>query len=107
MPSPWPHAVAPSPDGVPRIIETWLSSTDIVPGQDWSGKIATSTDVAAVEVRTESFSFNATHVALGQFAFKQHILDVIAQYKRPYVLRIVAHAANGKVSEQSIPIVLH
>jgi hypothetical protein len=107
MPSPWPRAVPPAPNGVPVILETWLSSTNLVPGADWSGRIATSTDVAAIEVRTESFSFNADHVALGQFVFRQHILDIVAQYKRPYTLRIVAHAQNGKTSEQRIPIVLH
>lgn len=107
MPNPWPHAAVAAPDAPPRILALWLSSDRIAPGHDWSGRIATTTNVASVEVRTESFSFNATRVGYGQFVFRQHILDIVPQYKRPYVLAVIARNAAGVEAERDIPVTLH
>ena len=107
MPSPWPRAAVTAPNAPPRILALWLSSDRIVPGRDWSGRIATTTNVASVEVRTESFSFNATRVDYGQFVFRQHVLDIVPQYKRPYVLEVIARNAAGVETERDIPIALH
>ena len=107
MPNPWPKAIVAAPNAPPRIVALWLSSTNLVPGRDWSGRIATTTNVASVEVRTESFSFNATRTAFGQFVFRQHVLDIVPQYKRPYTLIVIARNAAGVQAEREIPIRLH
>ena len=103
----WPAAVVAAPSAPPRILAVWLSSTQIVPGTDWLGRIATTTNVASLEVRTESFSFNATRVAFGQFVFRQHVLDIVPQYKRHYELTIIARNAAGVKDVRIVPIDLH
>ncbi len=107
MTSPWPHAVDAAPSAPPRILSLWLSSTQIVPGKDWSGRIATTTNVASLEVRTESFSFNAQRVAFGQFVFDQHVLDIVPQYKRPYTLLVIARNTAGVEDTRTVAIGLH
>jgi hypothetical protein len=104
MKSPWPHAVVAQPNAPPKILALWLSATRVSPGRDWLGRIATTTNVASLEIRTESFSFNATRVAFGQFTFDQHVLDIVPQYKRPYDLLIIARNAAGVTDERTIPI---
>lgn len=103
---PWPHAVVAAPDAAPRIVALWMSATQIVPGRDWFGKIATTTNVASVEVRTESFSFNAQRVGFGQFVFDQHVIDIVPQYKRRYLLHVIARNAAGAADVRLVPIVL-
>ena len=107
MRTPWPAAVANAPDAAPRIVALWMNSASIVPGSQWFGRIATTTNVASVEIRTESFSFNATRVAFGQFIFSQHVLDIVPQYKRPYTLSVIARNAAGTEDARLIPITLH
>lgn len=83
-----------------------MNETSVAPGSEWTGRIATTTNVASVEIRTESFSFNATRVAFGQFAFDQHVLDIVPQYKRGYTLRVIARNAAGVQAVRLFPIVL-
>jgi hypothetical protein len=104
VPSPWPQAPILPPGSAPHIVRVWLSSTQIVPGVDWSGRVATSTNVASLEIRTESFSFNATRTTYGQFSFDQHILDIVPQYKRHYTLLIIARNAAGIQDVRRVPI---
>jgi len=105
-PSPWPSAQAAAPDAPPKILAIWLSSVDVVPGHDWYGRIATGTNVASVEIRTESFSFNATRTAFGEFEFRQHVLDIVPNYKRAYTLHVVARNTRGDMDVREIPITL-
>ncbi len=105
--APWPAAIANAPNAPPGIIALWMNTTSIRPGSQWFGRIATTTNVASVEIRTESFSFNATRVAFGQFVFLQHVLDIVPQYKRGYTLQIIARNAAGAEDARLIPISLH
>jgi hypothetical protein len=102
----WPAMVSAAPNAPPRILACWLSADRIVPGHDWRGRIATTSNVASVEVRTESFSFTAQRVAFGRFVFDQHVLDIVPQYKRPYTLLIIARNTAGVEDVQQIPIVI-
>jgi hypothetical protein len=92
---------------LPHIISLWMNTTQLVPGTDWFGRIATTTNVASLEIRTESFSFNATRVAYGRFVFRQHILDIVPQYKRHYTLLVIARNAAGDKDVREVPIDLH
>lgn len=104
--APWPAALPNAPNDPPRILAFQTNETTIVPGSQWTGRIATTTNVASVEVRTESFSFNATRIAFGQFIFDQHVLDIVPQYKRAYMLRVIARNAAGAQDVRAIPITL-
>lgn len=105
-PSPWPTAMPAAPSAPPRILALWTNETSIAPGSEWLGRIATTTNVASVEIRTESFSFNATRTSFGQFTFVQHVLDIVPQYKRAYTLRVIARNAAGDEDVRLVPIEL-
>jgi hypothetical protein len=106
VPSPWPTPEVLAPNASPRILGLWMNETTIHVGRVWHGRIATSTNVASVELRTESFSFVADRVGFGIFAFSQTVLDVIPQYRRAYVLRVIARNARGDAAERLVPIVI-
>lgn len=106
MPLPWPSAAVAAPNAPPRILALWMNETAIAPGSQWSGRIATTTNTASLEIRTESFSFNATRTGFGQFAFLQHVLDIVPQYKRRYTLSVIARNAAGVEAVRLVPIEL-
>ncbi|MDE2573624.1 MAG: hypothetical protein KGM44_14005 [bacterium] len=101
---PWPTARSAAPDAPPQILAVQLNETTIAGGDRWRGRIATSTNVASVEVRTESFSFTAHRTAFGQYAFEVHVLDMLPQYRRGYTLQIIARNTAGRRAERFIPI---
>jgi hypothetical protein len=105
-PSTWPTPEVVPPQAPPRILALWMNGTELRPGHRWFGKIVTSTNVASVEIRTESFSFTADRHAFGIFDFAQEILDMVPQYRRSYVLHVIARNAGGVVDERLIPIVI-
>lgn len=105
-PARWPSAVVAASSDPPRIIALLMNETSIAPGSEWTGRIATTSNVASLEMRTESFSFNATRIAFGQFIFDQHVLDIVPQYKRGYTLRVIARNTAGDQDTRSIPIEL-
>ncbi len=104
--TPWPAALPNAPNDAPRILAFETNETTIAPGTEWTGRIATTTNVASIEIRTESFSFNATRIAFGQFTFDQHVLDIVPQYKRAYTLRVIARNTSGVQDVRLIPILL-
>jgi hypothetical protein len=106
-PAVWPTPQTLSPNAPPRIIAVWMNDTNIRPGKRWIGTIVTSTNVASVEVRTESFSFTADRQRFGVFGFSQDILDVIPQYRRSYVLHLVARNTGGDATERLVPVTIH
>ncbi|HEY1429423.1 MAG TPA: hypothetical protein VGF18_07605 [Candidatus Tumulicola sp.] len=106
-PHTWPTPQTQTPQAPPRILAFWMNETDLRPGRQWLGRIVTSTNVASVEIRTESFSFTADRHAFGEFAFSQDFLDIVPQYRRPYVLHVIARNTAGASDELLVPIVIH
>ncbi|MFY9739868.1 MAG: hypothetical protein WAK11_12590 [Candidatus Cybelea sp.] len=104
--SPWPTPLLLPPDAPPHILALWMNETSIQPGRIWAGRIVTSTNVASVEVRTESFSFAADRHAFGVFTFSQTVLDVIPQYRRAYTLEVIARNTRGDSDKRFVPIVI-
>ena len=102
--SPWPTPNVLAPNAPPRILGLWMNETTIHVGRVWNGRIITSTNVASVELRTESFSFVADRLDFGIFDFSQTVLDVIPQYRRAYLLRVIARNARGDSAERLVPI---
>jgi hypothetical protein len=81
-----------------------MNEAAIPSGSDWYGRAVTSTNVASLEIRTESFSFVARRTAFGEFRFRQHVLDIVPQYKRDYLLQVIARNAAGDESAILVPI---
>jgi hypothetical protein len=105
-PSPWPTPEVLAPNAPPRILALWMNETTIHVGRVWNGRIITSTNVASVELRTESFSFVADRLGFGIFHFSQTVLDIIPQYRRAYILRVIARNARGDSAERLVRIVI-
>jgi len=104
IPSPWPHAVLAAADALPRIINVWLSSSTIAPGSTLDGAIATTSNVASVEVRTAAFSINSSHVAPGQFRFHTRVLELPPLARlHTYTLDVIARNTAGQAQvEQAL-----
>ena len=103
-PNPWPTPAVAPPDAPPRILALWLNETSIPSGSDWLGRAITTSNVASLEVRTESFSFVARRVAFGDFRFEQHVLDMVPYYKRDYLLQVIARNTAGQTDVRLVPI---
>ena len=88
----------------PTISAVWLSSLTLLRGDTWSGEISTSSNVASVEVRTDSFSFSVPRARIGDFAFSYPIPDLPPYLRRPFTLHIVARNAAGDASDEGVPI---
>jgi cytochrome oxidase Cu insertion factor (SCO1/SenC/PrrC family) len=103
-PNPWPTPRITAPNAAPRILALWMNETSIPSGSNWYGRAITSTNVASLEIRTESFSFVAERPTFGNFRFSQHMLDMVPYYKRPYQLYVIARNAAGDRDEWLVPI---
>ncbi len=103
-PRPWPSARVLPNDSPPEILAVSLNETTIADGDRLIGRVATSTNVASLEVRTESFSFNAQRPAFGEFTFVQHVLDMPPEYRRRYLLEFIARNSAGMQARRYVPI---
>ena len=103
-PQPWPTPQVAAPNAPPRILALWMNETSIPSGSEWMGRAVTSTNVASLEVRTESFSFVAQRTTYGVFRFRQHVLDMVPFYKRGYLLHVIARNTAGQTDERLVPI---
>ncbi len=95
QPKPWPTAAIAAPNAPPRIERIWLSDTHLRQGGLIHGAIATTTNVASVEVRTATFSINTPRRTFGQFAFVLKVLMFPPLLKHTYPLQIIARNAAG------------
>lgn len=102
-PVPWPTPQSVR-GGPPHLQALWMNETTIPVGSDWIGRAVTSTNVASLEIRTESFTFVAERTNFGQFQFKQHMLDIVPEYKRGYTLQVIARNAAGDKDVVLVPI---
>jgi hypothetical protein len=88
----------------PQIAAVWLSSLSLRRGATWSGAISTGSNVASVEVRTDSFSFSVPKARPGSFEFSYAIPDLPPYLRRRFVLHIVARNAAGDKIDETLPI---
>lgn len=92
--TPWPATVFVNQNAPPRILAAQFSSSVIRVGGWWSGRVATTSNVAVVELRSPSFSFILHRSAFGQFAFRTRVLAVPSIYRRGFRATLVARGAG-------------
>jgi hypothetical protein len=92
--SPWPATIFVGRDDPPRILAAQFSSSVIHAGGWWSGRVATTSNVAVVELRSPSFSFILHRSTFGQFSFKTRVLAVPSIYRRGFEATLVARGAG-------------
>jgi len=83
-----------------------MSSTQLREGSTIDGAVATSTNVASMEIRTATFSINAPRVAYGQFRFRLKVLVFPPLMKRGYSLLFIARNAAGQEAVEYTPLEL-
>jgi len=88
----------------PSIRAVWLSSLTLERGSTWSGEVSTGSNVASIEVRTDSFSFSVPRKSIGTFAFSYAIPDLPPYLRRGFVLHVVARNAAGDIYDEELPI---
>ena len=104
--SPWPAAITVRQNDHPRILAAELSSDVIRVGGSWSGRVATTTNVAVVELRSPSFSFILSRPSYGQFVFHTRVLAVPSLYRRGFDATIVARGAGlGLIDSRTVHLV--
>ncbi len=97
--APWPATVYVRQNDPPRILAAQFSSSVIQIGQWWSGKVATTSNVAVVELRSPSFSFILHRTAFGQFSFRTRALAVPSIYRRGFTAALIARGAGGGLTD--------
>ena len=103
---PWPAAVFVRQNDPPRILAAQFSSAVIRVGGRWSGKVATTSNVAVVELRSPSFSFILHRTAFGQFEFSTRVLAVPSIYRRGFEATLVARGAGlGLIDQRDAELV--
>lgn len=103
---PWPAAVTVRQNDPPRILAAELSSNVIRVGGWWSGRVATTTNVAVVELRSPSFSFILRRPSYGQFVFRTRVLAVPSLYRRGFEATLVARGAGlGLTDSRTVQLV--
>jgi hypothetical protein len=104
--TPWPAAAVVRQNDPPRILAAELSSNVIHVGGWWAGRVATTTNVAVVELRSPSFSFILPRMSYGQFAFRTRILAVPSLYRRGFEAKLIARGAGlGLTDERTVQLV--
>jgi len=96
-----------APDAPPKILAVQLSALHVHPGDTWTGNIITTTNVASLEVRAPSFTFNAEHVGPGEFAFSIHAIFIPPIYRRVYTVALIARNTKGAQAEHDTDVDFH
>lgn len=97
--TPWPATLFVGQDEPPRILAAEISSSIIQIGGWWSGRVATTSNVAVVELRSPSFSFILHRSDYGQFAFRTRVLAVPSIYRRGFTAMFVARGAGRGLTD--------
>jgi cytochrome oxidase Cu insertion factor (SCO1/SenC/PrrC family) len=103
LPANWPQPKVAAVAAPAEIQALRFSSLEAQPGTEWDGDIVTSTNTASIEIGTNLFDFVAPQTQPGRFHFRFHLIDIPAQYVRPYVLHITARNTAGEAQLVDVP----
>jgi hypothetical protein len=90
----------------PQIVDVRLNHNVIHSGDTISGTVTTSTNVASVEVRIASYSFNVPRTAFGQFALSYQAPHIPWFAHGDYTAQVIARNSQGASAERDVPIAL-
>lgn len=107
-PTPLPTPLVLPPDAAPVIVAYALSTTVLYAGENVTGNVVTSTNVASVELRIEPYSLNLPRTDYGQFAIALQVPSIPWMVRRgAYTLRLIARNARGDATELDVPVTLN
>jgi hypothetical protein len=85
-----------APNAPPQILYLHLSETRIHMGDEWSGRIITSTNVASVVIDAAFFAFVVPRKTFGDFEFRTRVVAVPDIYRQKVYGNITAYNAAGE-----------
>lgn len=95
------------PDAAPVIVAYTLSTTVLYAGENVTGSVVTSTNVASVELRIEPYSLNLPRTDFGEFGISFQVPSIPWMVRRGgYTLRLIARNASGDATELDVPVTL-
>ena len=93
------------PNAVPQILAVSMSETTVHAGDDVSGNVITSSNVASVQARIGGYAVNLAKVGVGRFALTYHV-SVPWFVRGNFTMHVIARNARGDTVVRSIPIAL-
>ncbi|MBV9264051.1 MAG: hypothetical protein JO324_06990 [Candidatus Eremiobacteraeota bacterium] len=91
------------PDAAPQILAVSMSETTVHPGDDVSGNVVTSSNVASVQARIGGYAVTLTKVGIGRFALTYHV-GVPWFVRGNFTMHVIARNTRGDTVARSIPI---
>ena len=96
-----------APEEAPRIFSVEISDDTPASGEHVSGKVVTTTNVAAVHASLEGISIGFQRQDAGVFTVSYTVPHIPFFLKRGYTLEITAQTAGGRTATAQLPIRVH
>ncbi|MDE2571904.1 MAG: hypothetical protein KGM44_05195 [bacterium] len=96
-----------APGDPPRIFRLEISDDTVTPGETVSGKVVTTTNVAAVTARIATMSMRLRRDDFGVFTLTYRVPHLPFFLKRDYQIVVTAATADGRTATASLPISVH
>jgi hypothetical protein len=93
-----------APNAAPRILSVSVDKTTVGSGDQVSGSVLTSSNVASVEVRIGGYSASLEKVSVGRFSLRYKLGNLPFFVHGNFEMRIIARNARGDSTEQALPI---
>lgn len=91
------------PDAAPQILAVSMSETAVHPGDDVSGNVVTSSNVASVQARIGGYAVTLTKAGIGRFSLTYHV--AVPWFVRGnFTMHVIARNTRGDTVVRSVPI---
>ena len=95
-----------APNAPPQIVSLSLSAKTVKAGGTISGSVIASSNVASVELRVVTYSYNMTKVAPGEFVASVRIPKIARVFPGTYALNVIARNTRGDETRASTSITI-
>jgi hypothetical protein len=103
-PTATPKPVLVPPNAPPRILSVHISSTNVTPGDEISGSVVTTSNVASLEARIATYSIVVPKTDIGTFRLTYKIPEVPFFLRGNYTLMLIARNTRGDHTTKQVPI---
>jgi hypothetical protein len=92
------------PDAAPQILGVAVSETTVHPGDTVSGRVVTTSNVAAVQARIGGYAMSLPKVGVGRFALTYTVAPLPWFVRGNFTLEVIAKNTRGVSVERSIAL---
>lgn len=97
------HIVRLPPDAAPKILAVAVSETTVHSGDNVSGSVVTSSNVASVQARVGGYAMPLNKVGVGRFALTYKV-NLPWFIRGNFAMRVIATNTRGDTVERVIPL---